>query len=419
MFDFANSSYTTVVITAIYSGFFITRIIPPESTVRDTWWSAAMAGSTLLALVLSPLAGAICDKSGKKKSYLLGSAVVCSVSTAGLFLVGPGDVLTGVLLLVVSNAAFMLSESFCASFLPEIATAKNMGKISGFGWGLGYLGGIASLALVYAITSGSKGLEEIRSTQWAMAAVAAFFLIACLPTLLILRDRSQPVAGFEHAGQSQLFRAGWEEVRRTAKTLGRKSVLFRFLCAFTVYMAGLDVIIKFVGIYVQTELNFQQMDLILLFVILQISAASGALIFGLIEAQIGAKNAVLSSLALWILCILLIYFLHPLAGVSGWNEKHLFLLIALLAGSALGSTQSSSRTIVGLLTPAGKSAEVFGYWGMFTRIGSILGASFGLVSDALSRHIALLLVFLFFITGAILLYFIPINRSCEGDRSSL
>ncbi|MEY3901259.1 MAG: hypothetical protein RL189_565, partial [Pseudomonadota bacterium] len=159
MFDFANSSYTTVVITAVFSAFFVEHIVPKESTSRDTYWTIAMSASTLLALILSPLAGAICDLSGRKKRYLAYTTVICAVATALLFFVGQGNIALAILLITISNAAFMLSETFCGSFLPDLANKDNIGLISGIGWGLGYFGGLASLALVMTILGETKDLD--------------------------------------------------------------------------------------------------------------------------------------------------------------------------------------------------------------------------------------------------------------------
>ncbi|MCC6133736.1 MAG: MFS transporter, partial [Acidobacteria bacterium] len=179
MFDFANSSYTTVVITAIYSGFFTEHIVPPGSKVRDTWWALAIVLSSAAALLLSPLIGSMSDATGRKKRYLMQSAVLCSIATMLLFFVGPGSVLAAVLLIIFSNTAFMVSETLCGSFLPELATQENMAKISGLGWGLGYFGGLASLYLVQLVLTGAKTAEElIGKNPLAMVVTGLFFLLA-------------------------------------------------------------------------------------------------------------------------------------------------------------------------------------------------------------------------------------------------
>jgi UMF1 family MFS transporter len=416
MFDVANSSYTTVVITVIYAEFFTGHVVPPGSLARDSYWSLVIVLSTVLALALSPLVGAICDKTGRKKAYLLGTTVACSLSTAALALVGPGDLGAGIALVAVSNAAFMLSESFCASFLPELATEKTMGKISGLGWGLGYFGGLASIWIATAIVGGD-GVDQVGRTQAAMVATALFFFVASLPTLLLVRERGRPAPGFERAGLGRLLRAGLVELRQTAGLARQNWVLFRFLLAFMVYMAGLEAVVKFVGIYARSELHFGMDDFRHLFIVLQLSAAAGAFGFGLVEAKIGAKPTVLATLALWFVAIMSIYGLDALSAAVGLEPKRLFFHIAVLAGTGIGATQSSSRTVVGLLAPPERSAQIFGFWGMFSRLGTILGMSFGVAADLLhSRRTALLLVASFFVAGAVLLRPIPLDRP-RGARA--
>jgi UMF1 family MFS transporter len=414
MFDFANSSYTTVVITAVFSAYFIDYIVPKDSTLKDSSWSIAIAASTLLALVLSPFAGAVCDLSGRKKRYLTYSTVLCAVTTALLYFVGEGDVWKTILLITISNAAFMLSETFCGSFLPDLATKQNMGLISGIGWGLGYFGGLASLAAVMVILGQTESLqnsEVVSRHQLAMVATGAFFLCAAMPTLLFVKNRSRPSPGFENATLAQLVSAGLARFKQTAKTAREHKTLFRFLLAFMVYMAGLDAVVKFVGIYAKKELAFEMSDITKMFLILQLSAAAGAVGFGFMESKFGAKKTVLATLVWWICGILGIYFIDRISGMTGYGRKELFFGISLIAGSGIGATQSSSRAVVGLLAPAKHSAEMFGFWGFFSRLGTLLGVCFGFLSDAVGRQEALLLLVAFFAIGGFMLLPLKIDEA--------
>jgi UMF1 family MFS transporter len=423
MFDFANSSYTTVVITVVYSAFFVGYIVPPGSAIRDSYWSIAIILSTLLALVLSPLAGAICDLSGKKKTYLLGTTLLCSLSTAALALVGPGGVWPAIALIVVSNAAFMMSESFCGSFLPDLSTPETMGKISGLGWGIGYFGGLASVILATRIIIRTNPelnpARYISENQMAMVGVGLFFLIAATPTFLLVRNRSRPAPGFEDAGALKLLKAGLKEFGQTVQTARQNRILFQFLGAFMVYMAGLDAIVKFVGIYAREEVRLTTGELGMLFLVLQLSAAAGALGFGWLEGRIGPKRTVLLTLMWWIVGVLGIYFLDSLAGAIGIDPKKVFYALGLFAGAGIGATQASSRTVVGLLSPPDKTAQMFGFWGMFSRLGTILGTSFGFVSDGFhSRRAAVLVVVGFFVLGAVLLSRVDIDRGMREVRDA-
>lgn len=420
MFDFANSSYTTVVITAIFGAFFVEHIVPKESTLRDSYWTYAIGASTILTLLLSPLVGAICDLSGRKKRYLAYTTIICAISTCLLYFVDYGDIWLAVALITISNSAFMLSETFCGSFLPELATKDNMGLISGVGWGLGYFGGLASLALVFFTLGDTKYLEQsllISRHQLAMVLTGVFFMIAALPTLLFVKNRSAPKPGYEKATTAQLLSAGFKRFTETAATARRNKNLFKFLLAFMVYMAGLEAVIKFVGIYARNELQFEVTDIAKMFLILQLSAAAGAVGFGFLEAKLGAKTTVLATLVWWVIGILGIYFLTPLSEITGYDNKTLFFGISLIAGSGIGATQSSSRTVVGLLAPREHSAEMFGFWGVFSRLGTLLGIQFGVVSDMAGRQNALLLLVAFFVLGGLMLAPLKLEPSSEAETN--
>ena len=419
MYDFANSSYTTVITSLVYAAFFTDYIIPAESSVRDSYWSLALVISTIIAIVLSPLVGAICDYGGGKKRYLLFSTLACSLGTLGLYFVGPGDVWMAILLIAVSNAGFMLGESFCASFLTDLANKDNMAIISGLGWGLGYFGGLASLALVLFVIISVDPPESnlalfIKQNQHAVIATGIFYLLSALPTFVLVNDRSKPKPGYEDAKLGDLMKVGLKELKESYSLAKQYDVLFKFFIAFMVYMAGLEVILKFVGIYAKQELALTQGELTTVFLVLQISAAVGALLFGFLETKLGAKRTVLMTIGWWIVACLGMYFLSTIAEVGGMTIGRAFLFIAVMAGAGVGSIQSSSRTVVGLLSPPGRSAQMFGFWGMFSRLAIILGMTFGPVADMAGRHNAVLLIVLFFALGGLLLLFVPIDEHAKS-----
>ncbi len=418
MYDFANSSYTTVVISLLYSSFFVAHIVPADSPSRDSYWSIAMVASTILAIVLSPLVGAICDYGGGKKRWLGLSTAVCGLSTAMLWFVQPGQIWFAIGLITISNCAFMIGEAFCGSFLPDLATKKNMAVISGLGWGLGYFGGLTSLVIVKSTITATPEADLaafVAQNQLSMILIGVFFALAAMPTFLLVKERSKPRPGFENANLGALFVAGVKELSQSAKLIKQYPVLFRFFLAFTVYMAGLEVVIKFIGIYATGELQLSTEDLIKMFLILQLSAAAGAMGFGFLETKLGAKKTVLLTILWWIGGILAIYWLQPLADLFASDPKNVFFGIAIVAGSGIGSIQSSSRAVVGMLSPPERSAQMFGFWGMFMRIAIILGMLFGPVSDMLGRRTALLLVVGYFVVGGLMLLTVPIDRVIEAD----
>ena len=291
-FDFANSSYVTVVITAIYSSFFVKYVIPEDHPAPNSLWSSIIVVGTIIAMLLSPLAGAICDLAGKKKGYLIGATLICAVSTMGLYFVDGSTLWLGALLVVVSYVAFMLSETFCASFLTDIATPKTMGLISGLGWGIGYFGGLVSLLIVKAVAGGEDGspAEIVASHQDAMVATGLFFAVAALPTFIWVKERSKPQAGFEAASLSKLASAGAARMFQTIRMVRKHERLFRFFIAFLFYSAGVGAAVTFSGIFARTELEMTTADLITFFAIIQVLAAVGAMLFGVLGIKAGLQR---------------------------------------------------------------------------------------------------------------------------------
>ncbi len=412
MYDFANSSYTTVVITYIYSAFFVSHIVPAESGLRDTYWALAITISTVLSVLLAPFLGAMADLSGTKKRFLIVLTTISVVFTASLFFVAPGQVWLGIAFLIFSNTAWMLSENFIASFLPEISTPKNVGAISGIGWGIGYIGGLLSLLLMIGLITADADDNPVlfvQQNQLAMVVVAVFYLLAALPTFIFLKERTTPAPGF---GQTRLKDIAKTSVKRASDMVAlakRFPVLFRFFIPFTVYSAGIAVIVKFFGIYASQELQITGGFLVLVGAVLQISAMIGAIVFGFIQDKKGANFTLNASLLMWLLGLLSIYFLDSIAEAAGLESRQAFIVISFIAGSALGATQSASRAVVGLITSQQDAALSYGLWGVFGKLAIVLGMVFGPVSDAVGRHDALWVVMAYFALGMLLLRLVPLH----------
>jgi UMF1 family MFS transporter len=298
-----------------------------------------------------------------------------------------------------------------------------MGRISGLGWGIGYFGGLLSAALTMLVIIRSDPVAEsasyVRENQLSMVAMAIFFLLAALPTFALVKNRSLPAPGFERATFGALVKVGLREFRESFAIARKHKILFQFLVAFMVYMAGLDAIVKFVGIYSEQEVRLTNAELINLFIVLQVFAALGAFGFGWLEGRIGPKKTVMLTLFWWIVGVLGIYLLRPIAALADVDPKLVFYGLGVIAGSGIGATQASSRTVVGLLTPPDRVAQMFGFWGMFSRLGSILGAlGFGIVSDLFSRQTGVLVILVFFVAGAALLSRVDVDRGIrEAQRA--
>jgi len=397
MFDFANSSYTTVVVTVAFSVYF-TRLVAtgPEA---DAWWGQGIFISNLIVLLLSPVVGAMADESGRKKLFLFATYLLCVGGTAALWFVGPGEIQLALVLFVISNIAFSFGENLTAAFLPEISTPSTVGRISGFGWGLGYFGGLASLLLIKSRIDGGFTLENLPNLKMVWPLTALFFLIAALPTFLFLRERaprrSEPLLYYARRGFGRLV--------TTVRSIRHFRELAKFLAVFFVYSAGLMSIIAFVGVYAERTVGFTSKELIFLFLVVQVSSAAGAFAFGAIQDRLGARRTIQVSLLLWIATCLATY---------STSTKLAFWVIAVTAGLGIGSLQSASRALVGLFAPVGKSGEFFGLWGLAGKAAYAVGPLvFGLVSSSTgSQRVAILGTGVFFVLGFLGMFLIDERR---------
>lgn len=356
-FDFANSSFTTIIVTVVYAVYF-QKVIAEGDPRAFGWWGTALSISQLLVISLSPWLGAVADFSARKKQFLMGSALTCAIGTIGLVFIGPGQVAAALAIVMVANFAFSTSENLCASFLPEISTPENVGRISGYGWSFGYFGGLLSLVLALVIIKSGEG-----RVPWTFVMTGLFFLFACTPTLLFLRERALPRT--LPAGQTH-WSVGWGSIWQTLRELPQHRTLAVFFAAFTFFMSGLSAIIAFAALFGNDVLKLTTEENLKLFAILQITSALGAFAFGFLQDRIGAKVALILSLAIWLV-------------VSIWasrcSTKLEFLWLGCVAGLGLGSLQSASRAVVASLTPPGRSGEFFGFWGLFGKLGGVIGYS--------------------------------------------
>ncbi len=395
MFDFANSSYTTVIVTAFFSVYF-TQLVAPAGK-GDLLWGAALTVGNLIVFLLAPVVGAVADDSGRKKWFLGATYVTCIVGTALLWFVVPGRVGLGMALLVVSYLGFSFGENLAGAFLPEISTPETIGRISGFGWGLGYFGGLASLLLAGVFVSRGFAVDNLPSIRLAWVATAVFFLLAGLPTFLFLRER----APRGDRRPLEYVRAGLARLIETARSVRYFSELAQFLAIYCCYYAGLTTVVAFAGIYAVQTVGFSSAELRLLFVVLQLSAAGGAFLFGWIQDRVGAVRTIRVTLVLWILVCLGVFACVPgREVVAGLDGKQLFWGVALFAGLGIGSLQSASRGLVGLFSPVEKAGEFFGFWGLAGKVSFMVGPLvFGLISAASSQRVAMLSTAAFFVVG--------------------
>ena len=415
MFDFANSSYTTAIVTVVFSVVFPRLIVgdAPEYRQGNLLWSVALSVSYGLVVLTAPVLGAIIDFRAAKKRFLFGSYLLTVVATALLYFAGPGQVALAVVLVVVSNYGFAVGESFTSSFLPDLGPTEELGKISGYAWGLGYVGGIACTVIVLGVV-GDQTLENFERVRLVGPITAMFFLVAAIPTFMFLRERGTPAT--LPPGES-LLGMGFRRLVDTGRALGGFRDLLVFFLAFFFAMAGLSIMIAFAFIYGDQVIRWSPASQMLMFVITNLTASAGAVGFGLLQKRWGNLRTFNLTLGIWVAAILGIWGTPGLTGWlnaalgTAWSTELVFLFMGAMAGLCLGATQSASRTIVAVFSPESKSAEFFGFWGLFGKLASIFGLlSLGALQVRLGLQSAILLCSLFFLVALVLMLFVREQR---------
>ena len=406
MYDFANSGYTTVVITAVFNAYFVGVVCAGQSWATFAW-TLALSVSYALIIVSAPILGAYADVHAAKKKLLAITTSGCVLGTALLSLVGPGDLALAFALIVLSNVFFGTGENIVAAFLPELARGEAMGKVSAWGWSLGYIGGLITLALclAYVVWARSHGQTEAEFVPVTMLITAGVFAVASSMTFLLLKERARPQQARQGVPLQALVRVG-----QTLRHAAQFKDLLRFLICIVLYQSGVQTVIALAAIYAQEAMNFTTQDTILLVLLVNVTASLGAFAFGQWQDRLGHRRTLALTLLGWCLMVLIAY-------VS--TERSGFWVAANIAGLCLGASQSAGRALVGYLTPADRHAEFFGLWGLAVKLASILGPlTYGAVTwlTGNDHRSAMLITGTFFVLGLLVLTAVDPER---GRRTAI
>ena len=396
-YDFGNSAFTTLVITFIYSTYFTKAIA--ENEIDGTFlWSQAIAITAVIVSLLSPILGAIADKGGYRKIFLALTTYISIGATALLFFPIKGQILFALILVVIANVNFELGGVFYNAYLPEIVSLKKIGRISGIGWGAGYLGGLlAMLVAMIGFVSPDVpwfGLnidtgEHIRATN---ILVAAWFFIFTLPAILYLKEKKIESAnriGVVVLNSIQALKKTFQEIKIYKNTV-------RFLISRLIYNDGLVTIFAFGAIYASGTFGFTFNEIMIFGIVLNIAAGSGAFLMGYIDDMIGGKLTIQISLIGLMIAVLLAVFA---------NSKLLFWVSGIIVGLFAGPNQSASRSLMGRLTPPDKINEFYGFFAFSGKLTSFLGPMLlGIFTKYFSsQRYGVAVVFIFFFVGFLLM----------------
>jgi UMF1 family MFS transporter len=392
MYDFANSSFTTIIVTVIYSKYFVQTVVN-QGEYGTALWGRAMAISMLLVAISAPIFGAVADFSRAKKNFLFIHTYITILFTALLFFVREGNIAKGMLFFIIANFGYNSANVFYNSLLPDIVKREHLGKVSGWGWGVGYMGGLVSLFIVLP-------LVHNKWIPWIFPTIALFFFIFSLFTFVLLKEKKMP------SKRSNYLKTAFQRISLSARRIKDFKELVKFIISYLIYNDGIVIVISFAAIYGAVRFGMSDKEIITYFIIAQVTSMLGAFFFGYVLDKIGAKKTINITLLIWIIVVLGAFFSQ--------NITH-YYFVGLVAGLAIGSSQSSSRTMLALLTPKEKMAEFFGFYAFTGKMAAIVGPLvYGEIARITnSQRNSILAVLVFFIAGFIILQTVNEKKGIE------
>lgn len=400
LFDFANTAFYVTILTVGYPLYF-REVVAGSGPYADFLWGLGFSISMVAVAILSPVLGAIADAGSGKKGFLAAFTLLCILATSSLFGVGPGMVVAGMVFLILANIGFEAGLVFYDAFLPEIAHERSYGRVSGYGFAAGYAGSLLTLAAVYPLYVGGFAPENLSNVQASFLLAAVIFAVFSLPLFLVVPDRQRL-----HRLDRTTVRSGIERLAGTFRSLSQYRNVAWFLAAYFLYIDGINTIIIFSSIFARETLQFTIGEIVVFFAMIQTFALIGSIVFGILADHLGHKQTLVITLFLWLGITVAAYLV---------TTKLAFTIVGGFAGIALGSSQSTSRSLMSRIIPVDKKTEFFGFYSFFGKASAILGPLvFGLVSSMLDQRTAILSVGAFLFAGLILLRRVvvpPIPRS--------
>ena len=390
LFDFANTAFSVIIVTVIYSRYFTSHVAGGHRLL----WGIAVSVSMILAALLSPPLGAVADFSSSRKRFLFLFTAVCVICTALLFFVEAGMILAGMLLFVLANIGFEGGLVFYDAFLPSLTAKSSYGRVSGYGFAMGYAGALVVLIIVNYLLPETSDPQYLFFVRLSFVIAAVFFLVFSLPIFFVVPEpqrSNRPVTSY--------MREGIRRANTTFRSLfvsREHPSTARFLISFFIYNDGILTVIAFAAIFAEQILRMSDKEIIVFFAVVQTSAIIGSVVFGVITDKIGPKKTITITLIIWIAIVLGAYVVQTVGE---------FYIVALVAGVAIGSSQSASRSMMALLTPKEREAEFFGFYdGLCGKASAVVGPLvYGLIADLFNERIAALAIGIFFLTGLFIL----------------
>ena len=396
LYDFANSAFTTIIITFVFATYFSSGIAA-DPTTGGAQWSFAMAAAGLAIAILSPIFGAIADQSGRRKPWILVLSIICVIATAMLWYARPGDVAWTLTFVIIATIGFEMGMLFYNALLPTVATPATMGRVSGWAWSLGYAGGLISLAVALFVLVQADpapfGLDkaQVEHVRATALLVAGWFAVFAIPLFLFVKEPESP--GIP-AGLA--VRQGFKQLALSLRNIRNHKNVFRYLIAAMIYSDGVHTVFALGGVYAGVTFGMQIEEIIMLGISLNVTAGLGAFAFGWVDDRLGSKPTIIISLVALIVTS---------AVVMAAPDKNTFWIAALAMSTFFGPVQAASRTLMARLSPPAMRGEMFGLLALSGKVTAFAGpAVVGWVTLATgSYRLGISTVLIFLIVGLLLL----------------
>jgi MFS transporter, UMF1 family len=390
LYDFGSSAFNTLMLTFIY-GVFFAKVMAPDFDTGTVMWTRALNMTAVIVAIISPIMGAVADYSGRKKAFLVAFAGTSILFTVLLFFVKPGAATAALILFIIANIGFETSNVFYWAFLPDVSDDDNMGRVSGLGFGLGYIGGLLALVLALAMFNWITKTDHL-NVRATILLVAAWWLVFSLPMLLWVKQK-KIASERPHGGY---FKHGFGRLVETARHARNYREAGKLLIARMIYNDGLTTIIGMASIYAYAVLHIPEADFLKLGIMLNVCAGLGAFAFGFVDDRIGGKKTILITIVVLIIATVL--------GVTTKTPGG-FTIAAALIGLMMGPNQAASRSLLSKLVPDDKQAEFFGLYSFSGKMSSMLGplAYGGIVARTGNHKAAMASIIVFFVIGGLLL----------------
>ena len=416
LYDFANQPFTTLIVTFIYGTFF-TQVIAENEIVGTLLWSRGITITAIIVALLSPIMGAIADRGGYRKLYLVFWTWVCIIGSVLLWYPIEGQVVFALTAFIIGNVGFEMGGVFCNAYLPEIAPKEKIGRVSGYGWSFGYVGGLIALIIGYFYFVNPEipifnldkiTHEHIRGTN---IMVAVWFAVFSIPTFLFVHQKEQ------RESNGHLIRDSLNQLKDTFQNVRRYREMTKFLLARLLYNDGLITVFAFGGIYAAGTFGFSFIEVFIFGIVLNIMAGIGAFLLGFLDDAIGGKRTIqISNIGLIIACLIAVLSPNrelftlplPLMGDIIVSGRTMFWISGILIGIFSGPNQSASRSLMARFIPKDKANEFFGFFAFSGKATAFIGPFLlGYLTQIFgSQRFGVAVVFILLLIGSFVLHFV-------------